>query len=451
MFEVRMSNERIITPGGLPIVGELLRRTSLSSDVDNIKGKGMNDPGIKNSDVVITFIGLLCQGKNDFENVNDFREESEFYEHALGVGAIPSEPTFRQRMNLLGKSLEAAVNHANIELLKNANIAPTPCMGKHVSVDIDVSPFNNSDSKKEGVSLTYKQVMGYAPIFAYIGTEGYQLGVELREGKQHCQNGTVEFLAQVLTNAKKITDAPLLVRMDSGNDSADNMAVCFARETEADFIIKRNLRSEDPWDIWFTQATKDEILGKNEVTNPREGKTVYIGSCERYVKTLERNVRIVYRVTLRTSDHNGQMLIESEVTADTWWTSFPAEGADAVSNEDIIKSYCEHGTSEQFHSEIKTDMNLERLPSGRFDTNSAVMLLAMIAYNVLRIIGQVSLNEDDAPLKRPVKRRRLKTVMQNLIIIAVRVVKHARKTYLNLGNSNTWRHTFKRVYETLVR
>ncbi len=30
----------------------------------------------------------------------------------------------------------------------------------------------------------------------------------------------------------------------------------------------------------------------------------------------------------------------------------------------------DHDTSEQFHSEFKTDMNLERLPSGKFATNA---------------------------------------------------------------------------------
>ncbi|MGV0036717.1 MAG: hypothetical protein ACNYPE_17840 [Candidatus Azotimanducaceae bacterium WSBS_2022_MAG_OTU7] len=29
--------------------------------------------------------------------------------------------------------------------------------------------------------------------------------------------------------------------------------------------------------------------------------------------------------------------------------------------------YADHGTSEQFHREFKTDMDIERLPSGKFD------------------------------------------------------------------------------------
>ena len=48
----------------------------------------------------------------------------------------------------------------------------TPCHGKLVPVEIDVSPFDNLKTKKEGVSWTYKQLDGYAPVFACAGEEG---------------------------------------------------------------------------------------------------------------------------------------------------------------------------------------------------------------------------------------------------------------------------------------
>ena len=41
---------------------------------------------------------------------------------------------------------------------------------------------------------TMEAVDGYAPIMAYIGTEGYLVNCELREGKQHCWKHTPEFL-----------------------------------------------------------------------------------------------------------------------------------------------------------------------------------------------------------------------------------------------------------------
>ena len=92
-------------------------------------------------------------------------------------------------------------------------------------VDIDVTPFDNSKTKKEGVSRTYKGFDGYAPIMAYIGTEGYLVNTELREGRQHCQKGTPGFLKETLRLSRKLTENPLLIRMDSGNDAKENLGI----------------------------------------------------------------------------------------------------------------------------------------------------------------------------------------------------------------------------------
>ena len=113
------------------------------------------------------------------------------------------------------------------------------CLGKP---DFDASPFDNSGTKKEGISWTYKKCIGYAPIFAYLGKEGYLVHLELRPGSDHCQEGTEDFPGQALGYTRLMTDAPLLVRMDSGNDSLGNIKVC--REGKAEYIVKRNLRHE---------------------------------------------------------------------------------------------------------------------------------------------------------------------------------------------------------------
>ena len=64
---------------------------------------------------------------------------------------------------------------------------------------------------------------GYAPIMAYIGDEGFLVNTELREGKQHSQKGTPDFLRETLRLAHQMTDQQLLIRMDSGNDAAENL------------------------------------------------------------------------------------------------------------------------------------------------------------------------------------------------------------------------------------
>ena len=94
------------------------------------------------------------------------------------------------------------------------------------------------------------------------------------------------------------------------------------------------------------------------------------------------------------------------------WTSL--ELADAK----VIRLYEEHATREQFHSEFKTDLDLERLPSGKFATNDLVLAMAALIYNVLRHFGLAGLIGPHAPVRHEAKRRRIRTVMQELMYLA---------------------------------
>ena len=153
-------------------------------------------------------------------------------------------------------------------------------------------------------------------------------------------------------------------------------------------------------------------------------------------------MRLVYEVIERTIDKHGQINLIPDITINTFWTNLD------WSDEAIIDSYHKHGESEQFHSEIKTDMDVERLPSGKFETNELVLELTIIAYNILRMIGQYSLKSKKRPAEnKPVKRKRLRTVISTLIQFASHIVEHGRQTILSLGRSNIWRYVFGDIYD----
>jgi hypothetical protein len=439
MFDgIRQSNERLITASGLSIVGLLLQKTKLQERLNLHRLKDNAAPHIKNYEIVFAYIGLLCQGKSDFDHIREMNSDPDFYRIALGIDHIPSSETLRQRLDMAGGQWRNILLAENIRILKATGATLTPCRDEYIPLDIDVSPFDNSGTKKQGVARTYQGFDGYAPIFAYVGAEGYLVNTELRKGSQHCQNHTVPFLKETILQAKRLTSTPLLVRLDSGNDSSENIEVCREPETRCHFIIKRNLRTDSP-QMWLDIAKEN-----GTVTHPREGKTVYTGSVQWTLGNLQEKVRIVFRVIERTITADGQILLVPDLEVENWLTSL------TLPPQDVIELYQDHGTCEQFHSEIKTDMDLERLPSGKFETNALILELAMLAYNILRVIGQESLKQNDSPLRKPVLRRRLRTVISNLVLIATRVVQHARKTYLNLGRSNAWVQTFTRVYEAFA-
>jgi len=441
---VKLSEERLITPSGLSLVGTLLGKSKIVKQCNRTSvSPKRSQPQIKNGDILLTYIGLLCQGKTEFEAVKEMEEDPEFYRSSLGiVRALPSTETLRQRMDDIGDNLRKEILQANITMFKNAGIEPGALPNGFVPVDIDVSPFDNSKTKKEGVSRTYKGMDGYSPIFAYIGTEGYLVNSELREGKQHCQKGTPAFLCQTLKLCHQLTDKPLLIRLDSGNDAAENLGILL--EDGSWFIVKRNPRRSEAKEVWLDNVK----AWCRDIRHPREGKTVYVGTSWKDVtyqdsdnKPKSVGIRIGYEVTERTIDKNGQIRLAPDIELNTWWTNL------GLSDDEIIRLYHAHGECEQYHSEIKSDMGVERLPSGKFATNELVLELTILAYNILRIIGQESLKCKGSPkTKRPIKRRRLRTVISNLILIASLVVEHGGNLVLFLGQSNIWRFAFLDIF-----
>ncbi len=163
--------------------------------------------------------------------------------------ALPSSGTLRQRLNELGTIDDCGriLRRESAYFVNQYAPVITSCYEDWVPLDIDVSPFDNSGTQKEGVSCTYKKVDGYAPIFAYLGLEGYMVNCELRQGSQHSQQGTPEFLGQTLDLARRITQRKLLVRTDAAHDDIENLKIC--NKEKVDYIIKRNLRREsiDEW------------------------------------------------------------------------------------------------------------------------------------------------------------------------------------------------------------
>ena len=250
---VEYTNERIIPAGGLAVVGAILGKSDFTKRLNRMDvTENRSQHQIKNGDIILTYIGMLCMGKPYFEAVHEMDDDKAFYQAALGITrSIPSEETLRQRMDDIVDSLHSLILDENIRMLLANKIQPGVLSNGFVPVDIDVTPMDNSKSGKEGVSRTYKGYDGYAPIMAYIGTEGYAINFELREGKQHCQNGTVAFLQETIKLCKKLTDKPLLIRLDSENDSIDNVAVLI--QEGCYFIIKRNLRCESK-EEWFNMV-----------------------------------------------------------------------------------------------------------------------------------------------------------------------------------------------------
>lgn len=398
--------------------------------------------GVSSSDIVRSYLGLLVQGKSDFDAIEGFRGDA-FFKQALGIALLPSSPTLRQRLDARASHMFEHVVPMIEALLasQRPDYGVLPC--GWLPLDVDTFAMDNGGTAKEGIGRTYTGVDGYCPLVAYLGEHGFCLELALRPGTQHSAAETEFNVERIVPMAQRLSaagpKAPLLLRMDAGFDSAKLMRAIDACNTpglpQVDWLVKWNPRGADA-------AAMAESLDAELWQTPRPGKRVALWEEELRVPGIERPLRRVLRLVQRTIDRHGQQLLVPQFELEGWSTSLPAQfGA-----PDIVALYAGHGTHEQFHAEFKSELDLERLPSGKFDTNYLVCALAALAMNILRLMGQRALLGPDAPIRHAAKRRRIKTVMQELVYRAGRIVEHARRFVLGLGANDRAAAVFMRLH-----
>jgi hypothetical protein len=223
-----------------------------------------------------------------------------------------------------------------------------------------------------------------------------------------------------------------------------NQAKALGREVV--FIIK-----------WIPRTTPVETIAKPRVTDAnnmwdtlREGKR----ACLRAIKIKNSRgdevlaARRVYRLTERTIDKREQHMLFAMYVLEVLNTTLPEA---SFTPEQIIALYADHGTHEKFHSEFKTDMDLTRLPSSKFNTIYLDFTLAAVAMNVLRLVGKHRLFGADAPVRHRVQRRRRCTVIQELMFKAARMVHHASQWVLGWGANDSAFVVFERHWPSSIQ
>jgi hypothetical protein len=467
-FLIKRLPYELTSNAGLALVGQYFKRLGVSRRVDARFPVGLG--GIANSDIIKSYLGLLVQGKNDFDAIEAFRKDA-FFARCLGIGCVPSSPTMRQRMDANAPDWFELADEFNLALLganyggNKVELGALPC--GYMPLDWDTFVMNNEGTKKELVGRTYQGVDGYTPSATYIGTHGYCLELDLRAGVAHSAKDTEHNLTRALAMAAKLTPLPLLLRADSGLCSAkirahiNTLGKTLGRD--AAFIIKWNPRStpvetwakirvEDAKTVWCMErdgkrsCVWEDVLTEVDDTPQDYSENATPNTTPGTPSERQFKVRRICRLIERTVDKHGAKLLFPAYELEGWMSTLPA-GFDVTQ---VIALYADHATHEQFHSEFKTDMDLERLPSGKFDTNYLVCALAAVALNILRIIGQSALTGKDAPLRHAAKRRRIKTVLQELMFKAGRMVKHAGRWVLGLGSNDTAQPVFERLYASLA-
>lgn len=160
-----------LTPvAGLALVGHYLK--ALRPVLGRLDAALPVKAGVANSDIVRSYLGLLVQGKSDFDAIENFRGDAFYNKQALGITLLPSSPTLRQRVDARAVDLFdfAAPMIETLLSGQRPDYGVLPC--GWLPLDVDTFAMDNSGTVKEGVGRTYAGVDGYCPLAAYLGSHG---------------------------------------------------------------------------------------------------------------------------------------------------------------------------------------------------------------------------------------------------------------------------------------
>lgn len=279
-FGVKQTRKLNLTSySGLALIGQCCQAAQVDAVIDPRQPVSL---GLRTSDVVKSMVRLLSLGKSDFEAIEPLRDDR-FFKEALGLSKVPGSVWIRQRLDARGAELRELTDELSLRLIERTE-APitaqrvtsaattfvmdqpagrrTPRSGGPERSEGFGTAEHNSDTKKEAVSRTYQGVDGYTPIAAYLGNEGWNIGLELRAGSRHSAFETDHFLERVFPRIERLApaDSGVLLRQDCGFDSA-HLLFLQAQEKDRwaalgrsfDFITKWNSRKQDKAD-WVARA-----------------------------------------------------------------------------------------------------------------------------------------------------------------------------------------------------
>ena len=447
-FDLEITKESLISNAGLILFFSYLDHSILQHFLAPTLSCGKDSYTYSDFDIIRSFLAIQASGHSNFEDLDLFRS-CPFFQQVIGADAIISKERFRQRIDLMALHNSSIIHdfselnyflleqHAKPELIPSYPFIP---------LDFDVTIFDNSDSNKQGVKATYQHnIDGYAPMMTYLGHQGYLINHQLRSGNFHANcKGTLDYILQTVDLAKKLTNQPILARFDSGNDSMIN-AIKLSKIENLNFIIKRNIRSRQYREMIIDEALENYTY----ISDNQQGIKIYHFEKTELIQYFENeipiqaDVRKIFSLIERTVDKYGQLLLEPVYQLHAWWTDLDQQRYPV---ESIIELYKDHATSEQFHSEYKTELDIEKLPSGKFLTNELILAFSQITFNILRFIGQKVLISEHYPIKRKVSRLKIRTVLRKIIGLPAKFIIKNKRPCLKISFNNPFSETFRWLY-----
>jgi hypothetical protein len=429
--------DSLVSLAGLVPVMRLAEQTGLARLVS--EKVAIAEPRIKSGSAnpapkLTTLIAGMCAGADSIDDIDVLRSGG--MKTVFGgvyapstVGTLLREFTFghaRQLESVLREHLVALCGR--VDLLPGAD--------QQVFVDIDSLLRPVYGHAKQGASYGHtkiagKQILrkGLSPLATTISTAGSApviAGMRLRAGRANSGKGAGRMVASAIGTARAAgARGPILVRGDSAYGNRAVVAACVRHGAQFSLVMTRNTAIERAIAV-IDQTAWTPVSYPGAVRDPDTG--AWISDAE--------VAEIPYTAFASTPDRITARLVVRRVKDARYrdalfavWRYHPFFTNTDLPVDEADITHRQHAVIETVFADL-IDGPLAHIPSGRFGANSAWILCAAIAHNLLRAAGVLA----DAGHTRA----RGSTLRRRIINVPARLTRPQRRPILHLPSHWPW-------------
>jgi hypothetical protein len=408
---VEFDDERLVANAGLVLVATLSKRLGIESLVEKTVRLGQRAGAARPGRKVLTLIHAIAAGADSIDDADVLRSGGT--EALLGHRAMaPSTLGTFLRAFTFGhvRQLDRVLDEA----IKRAWAAGAGPGAKRLVIDIDSFLGEAKGRLKQGASRGYTGVRGYHPLLATRAGTGEVLHARLRKGSANSGRGALRFCEELLARARRAgADGEILLRADSAFYSGKVIDYLEAKGARYSISVIQHKRmaeriSQIPESAWRPVADYPET-----------------GICELAQTTYGDRRLIVRRVHLHAQEGQEELF--------AYWRHFAFLTNRTEDMHTVDAEHRQHAEVELAIRDLK-DQALAHFPSGQFNANAAWTVIACLAHNMARWVGQLGLEDETWRAARTIRRR--------LIALPGRLTRTARRWTLHLPARWPWREAF---------
>ncbi|WP_067480829.1 IS1380 family transposase [Nocardia amamiensis] len=354
------------------------------------------------------------------------------------IGTLLREFTFGH-----ARQLEAVLRAHLARLCQRVELLPGAGVRAFIDIDSLLRPVYGY--AKQGASYGHTKIAGkrilrkgLSPLAATISTDlaaPVIAGMRLRAGKTGSGKGAGRMVAQAIACARAAgVTGEILVRGDSAYGTRSVIGACRRAGARFSLVLTKNPAvaraiasiGDDAWrPVKYPGAVRDPDTGE-WISDAEVAEIPYTAFAS---KPDAVTARLIVR---RVRDAARQ----DELFPVWRYHPFFTDSAEPVVDADI--THRRHAVIETVFADL-IDGPLAHMPSGRFGANSAWVLCAAIAHNLLRAAGALA----DPVLGKA----RGSTLRRKIIVVPARLARPQRKPVLHLPTHWPWAAAWRRLWQ----